>query len=505
VAAPGDSGTAGYRAPEATAATGEPAPTLDVYAVAALLYEMLEGRLPAMDEAGALVPAAPAALNPRQWAVLASALDAQPGRRPATVADLLARLNQAAGPTAEERAAEEAAARKREEERTRLDALQRQQAAEAAAAVRLLAERQRKEQEARQKVQEEAARQERKAQLRQQLLARRDADAEEARRQREEQQRKSMQARALAAYRAEQQRVRPAETDLAEPAAPAAMLAPDGQPMADEDGVLRDRFVDATGVGPDLVLIPTGRFQMGSPDQERRRAIEAGAQKHWVERETPQRWVGIARPFAMGRYPVTVGEWRQFVRATGWQAHGEVNWDAPGFSQDERHPVVGVTWYDAQQYVHWLSERTGQRYRLPSEAEWEYCCRAGTKTAFSFGDSISTEQANYDGNYTWFGGAKGVFRGGTSPAGLFPPNPWGLFDMHGNVWEWVQDPVHDTYAGAPADGRVWDEGGDPNRRILRGGCWLYNPRYLRSALRNGFAASMCNDIVGFRIVRELTS
>jgi len=205
----------------------------------------------------------------------------------------------------------------------------------------------------------------------------------------------------------------------------------------------------------------------------------------------------------MGRYPVTVGEWRVFAAATGWRASGDVDWEAPGFPQTERHPVVGVNWFDAVRYVRWLSAATGRTYRLPSEAEWEYACRAGTRTAFSCGDTISTDQANYDGNFTYNGGPRGEYRRGTTPVGAFPPNPWGLFDMHGNVWEWVQDVVHDNYEGAPVDGSAWEEGGDPVRRILRGGSWLYNPRYLRSALRNGFSAVLSNDIVGFRVVREL--
>jgi formylglycine-generating enzyme required for sulfatase activity len=165
--------------------------------------------------------------------------------------------------------------------------------------------------------------------------------------------------------------------------------------------------------------------------------------------------------------------------------------------------VVGVTWHDAQHYVRWLSEQTGQPYRLPSEAEWEYCCRAGSRTAFSFGDEISPDMANYDGNFSYNGGPKGEFRQGTTPVWMFAPNPWGLFDMHGNVWEWVQDTVHENYEGAPLDGRAWETGGDPNRRILRGGSWQYHPRYLRSALRNGYAAGLSNDIVGFRVARNL--
>jgi formylglycine-generating enzyme required for sulfatase activity len=205
----------------------------------------------------------------------------------------------------------------------------------------------------------------------------------------------------------------------------------------------------------------------------------------------------------MGRYPVTVGEWRAFAQASSWQPAGEVDWAAPGFPQTDDHPVVGVTWFDALQYVAWLSAATGKRYRLPSEAEWEYACRAGTKTAFNTGDTIATTQANFDGTFTYNGGPRGEFRHGTTKVDTFAPNAWGLHDMHGNVWEWVQDVVHENYDGAPNDGSAWETGGDQVRRILRGGSWLYNPRYLRSALRNGFSAVLSNDIVGLRVVREL--
>jgi formylglycine-generating enzyme required for sulfatase activity len=252
-----------------------------------------------------------------------------------------------------------------------------------------------------------------------------------------------------------------------------------------------------------MVLIQTGRFQMGSPEHERRIAMAAGSQKNWIARETPQHWVGIERPFAMGRYPVTVGEWRAFAQASAWQPAGEVDWAAPGFPQTDDHPVVGVTWFDALQYVAWLSAATGKRYRLPSEAEWEYACRAGTRTAFNTGDTIATTQANFDGTFTYNGGPRGEFRHGTTKVDTFAPNAWGLHDMHGNVWEWVQDVVHENYDGAPGDGSAWETGGDQVRRILRGGSWLYNPRYLRSALRNGFSAVLSNDIVGLRVVREL--
>jgi len=499
--APALSGTAGYRAPEASDPERQPQPALDVYAVSVMIYQMLEGAAPA---GGAM--RAPDALLPRQWAALQSGFARDPGARPASVGALLQAVALGAGPTQEEEAARRAA----EEQAARELAARRKAEAEAATAAQALIERQRRdrqreqlrEQQRRERAAAEEARAARKEALRQQLLARRAEEAEKARLAQEEAERKAAQAKAAAAYLAEQKRareeqaVRTAPEPQAEPAAPAS-------PAADSHGLPRDAFLDGSGEGPALVLVPAGRFQMGSPEHERRIAMAAGAQKNWLARETPQHWVGIERPFALGRYPVTVGEWRAFVLATGWQASGDIDWAAPGFPQSDEHPVVGVTWFDAQKYVQWLSAATGRRYRLPSEAEWEYACRAGTHTAFSFGDTISTALANYDGTFTYNGSAPGEYRRGTTPAGMFPPNPWGLYDMHGNVWEWVQDVVHENYEGAPKDGSAWEQGGDQARRILRGGSWLYNPRYLRSALRNGFSAVLSNDIVGLRVVREL--
>ncbi len=501
--APANSGTAGYRAPEAGTHQRQPSRQLDVYAIAVMLYQMVEGRIPFDgNRASAHEPARPAALTERQWEVLKSGFALDPDDRPATVAALLAALRAAVGPSPQELAQQQAAARVREQERLAQLAARRKAEAEAAAAAQLVRDKERREREAIERAEADVAKRERKEALRQQLRERREADAEKARLAQEEQQRKALQARAAAAYRTEQERAR-AELAARSAAELAAQMPTPSSPVADTEGVLRDRFLDGTGKGPELVLLPTGRFQMGSPEHERKKAMAAGSLQSWVERETPQHWVGIEQPLAMGRYPVTVGEWRQFARATGWQPQGEVNWASPGFKQADDHPVVGVSWYDARQYVRWLSEQTGQHYRLPSEAEWEYACRAGTRTAFSFGDEISTSLANYDGNYTYNGSPKGEYRQGTTRVGEFPANPWGLFDMHGNVWEWVQDTVHDTYEGAPNTGQAWEQGGDQSRRILRGGSWLYNPRYLRSALRNGFSAALSNDIVGFRVARDL--
>jgi formylglycine-generating enzyme required for sulfatase activity len=386
---------------------------------------------------------------------------------------------QPAGADEPEPAAVQGAAQETVQETAQEAARRKRIEAEAKAAAQALLERQRQQQlqqERLARLAAEEARRVRKEELRRQLAERRALEAEKARQEAEQARQKLVQAKAAAAYLAQQQRAR-AEQAARSQAELEAMMPGPASPVADLEGVLRDRFVDGEGQGPELVLLPTGRFQMGSPEHERK--------------------------IAMGRYPVTVGEWRAFVRATGWRQSGEVNWEAPGFPQTDTHPVVGINWYDAQQYLRWLSEATGRRYRLPSEAEWEYACRAGTKTAFSFGDTISTSEANYDGTFTDTRGARGEYRRGTTPAGMFPANPWGLFDMHGNVWEWVQDVVHDNYEGAPLDGSAWEEGGDQARRILRGGSWLYNPRYLRSALRNGFSAALSNDIVGFRVVREL--
>ncbi|RJG19187.1 bifunctional serine/threonine-protein kinase/formylglycine-generating enzyme family protein [Massilia cavernae] len=478
IEAPASSGTAGYRAPEAGTHQRAPERTLDVYAVAVMIYQMVEGEMP-FDGARTEFhhPARPASLDEAQWAVLQAGFAWRAEDRPASVAELVKALRTAALPAPAESKPEAPGFR-------RLIPPACDPQAEAA---RVARDRGRREQEARERAERDSARRTRREALRQQLRAKRAEECEKARAAQEEEQRRAQQAKAAAAYRAEQERAR------------AGIAA---RTEADQ-GVLRDRFLDRSGMGPQLVVVQAGRFLMGSPEHERRKAIEAGAQPEWLARETPQRWVGIGRQFALGRFPVTVGEWRRFAVATGWRPHAGADWAEPRFSQNDDHPVVGVTWGDAQNFVRWLGEQTGQHYRLPSEAEWEYACRAGTKSAFAFGDTIDTSMANYDGNYSYGGSQKGVSRHGTTPVGSFAPNGWGLYDMHGNVWEWVQDVVHDSYEGAPPDGRPWEEGGDQGRRILRGGSWLYHPRYLRSALRNGFSAVLSNDIVGFRVAREL--
>jgi formylglycine-generating enzyme required for sulfatase activity len=501
--APASSGTQGYRAPEAGTNQRQPSQQLDVYAVAVMIYQMLEGRMPFdANRSAALQPSKPQKLTTSQWEALQAGFAYDEEKRPSSVAELLKAMKNASVPTSKELAAKHAAEQAKEEARQKELADKHKAELLAAAAAKAVADKERKAREAIERVEAEAQAKVRKEQLRQQLIERRAKDAEAARLVKEEQHRKAMQLKAAQAYKAEQQRSR-ADTAARSAAELAALMPTPTSPVADAEGVLRDHFKDGSGSGPELVLIPTGRFQMGSHELERTMATKAGSQPSWVERETPQHWVGIEQSFALGRYPVTVGQWRQFAKATNWSSIAETDWARPGFAQTDDHPVVGVSWEDAQLYVRWLSEKTGQAYRLPSEAEWEYACRAGTKTAFSFGDNITTALANYDGNFTYNGGQAGEFREGTSRVGSFPPNPWGLFDMHGNVWEWTQDVVHDNYVGAPPTGRAWEEGGDQNRRILRGGSWLYSPRYLRSALRNGFSAVLSNDIVGFRVARTL--
>jgi formylglycine-generating enzyme required for sulfatase activity len=162
--------------------------------------------------------------------------------------------------------------------------------------------------------------------------------------------------------------------------------------------------------------------------------------------------------------------------------------------------VINVSWDDIQSYVQWLSGKTGKNYRLLSEAEWEYAARAGTTTPFHTGSRITTDQANFDGNYTYNGSSKGQYRKRTVAVGSFSANRFGLHDMHGNVWEWVGDCWNGNYDGAPTNSSVWNSG-DCSRRVLRGGSWYFKPRNMRSAIRYRLTTGKRIDIIGFRIAR----
>ena len=242
------------------------------------------------------------------------------------------------------------------------------------------------------------------------------------------------------------------------------------------------------GYGPEMVVVPAGSFEMGSPPGEKGRYGD----------ESPQHRVTVPEPFAVGVYEVTFAEWDACVADGGC---GEHRPDDRGWGRGNR-PVINVGWDDAQGYVSWLSERTGKAYRLLSEAEWEYAARAGTTGPFHFGETISTDQANYHGKF-YGSGREGVYREKTVPVGSFPANAFGLHDVHGNVFEWVEDCYNGSYEGAPADGSAWTRG-DCSYRVLRGGSWFNQPTFLRSALRDRDGSGLRGSSLGFRVARTLT-
>ena len=251
---------------------------------------------------------------------------------------------------------------------------------------------------------------------------------------------------------------------------------------------------------PEMVALPVGEFLMGSLKDEEGRSSDEG----------PQHRVRIGYRLGLGRWPVTVAEYRKFVEVSGhrheggmyvwtgsnWKQDEIKSWRDPGFAQTNRHPVVGVSWRDAVAYSEWLGRQTGKSYRLPSEAEWEYACRAGTTTRYAFGDAITPKEANYSESKL----------GKTTEVGAYPPNAWGLYDMHGNVWERVEDIYHDSYQGAPTDGSAWTDGEGENssrNRVIRGGSWI--SLRLSSVRRSAsvYAPDFRYFFLGFRVARTL--
>jgi formylglycine-generating enzyme required for sulfatase activity len=260
-----------------------------------------------------------------------------------------------------------------------------------------------------------------------------------------------------------------------------------------------------------MVRIPKGQFQMGSPPGEQGRDNDEG----------PQHSVSIERAIAVGRFELTRGEFERFKEKTGyvtdaekgkscwtwfsgkWTEQPGANWRSVGFDEDATHPVVCVSWNDARANANWLSEETGKRYRLPTEAEWEYTARARSTTRFWWGDEVNAKDtiwANCNGcGDTEWDGKK------TAPVGQFPANDFGLHDTSGNVWDWIQDCSHGNYEGAPEDASPWLEsgGGDCGRRVLRGGSWYSTPEWVRSADRVTTTADNRINFVGFRLAQDI--
>jgi formylglycine-generating enzyme required for sulfatase activity len=252
------------------------------------------------------------------------------------------------------------------------------------------------------------------------------------------------------------------------------------------------------GTTLDLVTISGGTFTMGSPAGEEGRDWYGDFDDalKGVNVEGPQHQVKIP-PFLMGKYPVTQAQWKAVAAMP--KSECDLESDPANFKGDNR-PVEQVSWDDAVEFCQRLSKHTGREYRLPSEAEWEYACRAGTTTPFHFGSTITPDLANYEGNYTYGAGPKGKDREQTTDVGSLPPNALGLYDMHGNVLEWCLDHWHDTYEGAPTDGSAWLSSGESKLRLLRGGSWYVDPWRCRSAFRIGLARGEQCINIGFRLV-----
>jgi formylglycine-generating enzyme required for sulfatase activity len=284
------------------------------------------------------------------------------------------------------------------------------------------------------------------------------------------------------------------------------------QDQFDDNGTLRN--------GPEMVVVPAGRFTMGSSAAEiEALRADSPAGSNWLDREQPQQLVTIAKPFAIGRFAVTLADFAAFIEAysnhdmsggawgldgNGWDDNAKRPWRSPGFKQADNHPVTCVNWHDAQAYIAWLNGTTGSNgYRLPSEAEWEYCCRAAKYTRFWWGDTITSEQANYNGEAALLDGATSKWRQHTMPVNSFDANGWGLHQVHGNVFEWCEDTLHEDYSdNPPNDGSVW-QGGTAVFRVLRGGSWSNDPHDLRAARRDYNLPSGRASSVGFRLARTL--
>jgi|JFJP01.1.fsa_nt_gi Uncharacterized conserved protein len=267
------------------------------------------------------------------------------------------------------------------------------------------------------------------------------------------------------------------------------------------------------GVTLDMVYIPGGSFLMGASSYLVKQDglpflsdMFFGFSKNETEdeegnsdNEKPQHLVTI-KPFLMGKYTVTQAQWKAVTKFPKLQR--ELDPDC-SYCKGDNLPVDNVSWHDAVEFCARLSQKTGRNYRLPSEAEWEYACRAATTTPFYFGETITTDLVNYNDNYTYGSSQKGIYPEKTTVVGSFPPNAFGLYDMHGNVYEWCADPWHENYNSAPTDGSVWESGGNTQYRVIRGGSWYYNPWDCRSVFRFWVVPVARNWSFGFRVVSSL--
>jgi len=256
--------------------------------------------------------------------------------------------------------------------------------------------------------------------------------------------------------------------------------------------VFRDTLADGSR-GPEMVVVPAGSFRMGD--------LQGGGYSN----EKPVHTVRIERPFAVGRHEVTFDEYDRFARATGHALPDDEGWGRG------RRPVISVSWEDAVAYARWLSTQTGKRYRLLSEAEWEYAARGGAGTARFWGNdptgacrygNVNDRTSKRVNQFDWEYHECDDGHAKTAPVGGFAANAFGLHDMLGNVWEWTADCWNDSYGGAPADGSAWTSG-DCARRVMRGGSWLYLPRHVRSANRDFFTAADRAKMLGFRLAQGL--
>jgi formylglycine-generating enzyme required for sulfatase activity/tRNA A-37 threonylcarbamoyl transferase component Bud32 len=246
-----------------------------------------------------------------------------------------------------------------------------------------------------------------------------------------------------------------------------------------------DFYEELIGSGTviEMVSIPSGNCSIGSPKDE------------GDSDEKPQHQVTL-KSFYLGKFPVTQAQWIAVAMLPEIKTF--LNPEPARFKGANR-PIENVSWYEAMEFCDRLSRKTGKNYRLPSEAEWEYACRAGTVTPFHFGETITSELANYNGTSSYAQAPKGIYRFQTTDVGSFKPNAFGLYDLHGNVWEWCADSWHNNYNGAPADGTIWESGGDRSLKLLRGGSWNDHPPNCRSACRLRYQPDCKASIVGFRV------